>query len=88
MISIILLSLLFIPFVVKWKASEFLFSEKIYGVFLIWFSRLLTGFLVISSLYYWIGTHSYYAAIGFAGYFVYCVLQEKRLYFRYKKTAH
>lgn len=87
MISIILLMLLVIPFIVKWKASEFLFSEKVYGLFLIWLSRILTSFLVISSIYYWIGHHAYYLGYGFGFYFTYCIYQERRLYLKQRKTA-
>lgn len=87
MISFLLLILLAIPFAVKWRASEFLFSEKMYGIFLIWLSRALTGFLVISSVYYWMGENAYYLSFGFLVYYIYCIYQEKRLYFRPEKTA-
>ncbi|MCK2000151.1 hypothetical protein MZM54_01970 [[Brevibacterium] frigoritolerans] len=87
MISFILLLLLIIPFVVKWKASEFLFSEKVYGLFLIWFSRILTSFLLISAFYYWIGDNAYYLSVGFVIYYTYSIYQERRLYFVNKKTT-
>lgn len=87
MISFILLLLLVIPFILKWKAAEFLFSEKVYGVFLIWLSRALATFLVISSIYYWIGHNAYYLSYGFAFYYAYCIYQERRLYFSFKRAA-
>lgn len=80
MISFILLAALCIPFAIKWRASDFLYSEKRYGIFLIWLSRILTSFFIISAAYYWFGEYSYYLGIAFLINFAISIYQERRLY--------
>lgn len=87
MASFLLLLLLIIPFLIKWKSSDFILSEKSYGFFLIWLSRLLTAFIINSFLYYWFDLNSIYVMYFFIGYFVLCLIKEIKLYVRTKKTV-